>query len=67
MPSGEVRSNNQARLAEAQFYSTYSWCLNPLLSLRDLFRRLGEELNRYEDLKISWQREECKINVYLSK
>jgi hydroxymethylpyrimidine pyrophosphatase-like HAD family hydrolase/orotate phosphoribosyltransferase len=64
-PSGGAPGNNQARLAEAQFYSSYRWCLNPLLSLRDLFRRLGEELNRYEDLKISWQREECKINVYL--
>ncbi|HEV8713329.1 MAG TPA: HAD hydrolase family protein [Candidatus Binatia bacterium] len=64
-PMSGLRCNDRARLAEAQFYSSYSWCLNPLLSLRDLFRRLREELDRYEGLQAGWQREECKINVYL--
>ncbi|HKA55022.1 MAG TPA: phosphoribosyltransferase, partial [Candidatus Binatia bacterium] len=65
MSDGGLRCDNKAGLTEAQFYSAYGWCLNPLLSLRDLSRRLCEELNRYEGLRVGWQREECKINVYL--
>src|SRR5262245_28249876 len=65
MPAGGVHGNDRTRLVEAQFYAAYSWCLNPLLSLRDLYQRLCEELNRYEKLQIGWQRAECMINVYL--
>ena len=52
-------------LTEADFYAPYDWCLNPILSVGELFQRLGEELDRYESLRVDWQREECKINVYL--
>lgn len=51
--------------AEEQFYSNYDWCLNPLLSVRELFIRLAEELDRYDGLSLNWQREESRINIYL--
>ena len=48
---------------EEAFYTSYGWCLNPFLSVRELFQRLREDLNRVAAL--DWQREECRINVYL--
>lgn len=53
-----------ARAAEEQFYSRYGWCLNPVLSVEDLFRRFREEIDSYEALS-GWQREESKANLYL--
>jgi hydroxymethylpyrimidine pyrophosphatase-like HAD family hydrolase len=53
-----------ARTAEQEFYSHYSWCLNPALSVADLFERFQEELERYPTLS-GWQREESKANLYL--
>src|SRR5438093_4391224 len=50
--------------AEAQFYSRYEWCLNPILSVRELIRRFNEEVVAYRTAE-GWQREECKINLYL--
>lgn len=50
---------------EDAFYARYDWCLNPILPLRDLFRRLQEELDRAPALTASWQRAEARINVYL--
>jgi hydroxymethylpyrimidine pyrophosphatase-like HAD family hydrolase len=47
------------------FYAAYSWCLDPVLSLRDLLRRLGEELPHYGTREVDWEREECRINFYL--
>jgi hydroxymethylpyrimidine pyrophosphatase-like HAD family hydrolase len=61
----EAGSECIAGLTEADFYAPYDWCLNPILSLGELFQRLGEELGRYESLRVDWQREECKINLYL--
>src|SRR5215471_10214091 len=52
------------RAAEQEFYSHYSWCLNPALSVADLLRRFREELDRYPALS-GWQREESKANLYL--
>lgn len=51
--------------SENQFYSSYSWCINPILTLQYLFKRLQEEMDRYGHQQISWQQEECKINMYL--
>jgi len=51
--------------SERSFYSHYEWCLNPLLSLRDLRLRLREEVERYNSLSVEWQREESRINIYL--
>ena len=48
---------------EEAFYTSYGWCLNPFLSVRELFQRLREDLKRVAAL--DWQREECRINVYL--
>jgi hydroxymethylpyrimidine pyrophosphatase-like HAD family hydrolase/hypoxanthine phosphoribosyltransferase len=50
--------------AEHDFYSRYSWCLNPVLSVDDLLRRFREEIDGYEVLS-GWQREESKANLYL--
>ena len=51
--------------AGEEFYSAYVWCLDPVPSLGDLLRRLGEELERYETRREAWEREECRINLYL--
>src|SRR5215831_8637497 len=50
--------------AEEQFYRSYSWCLNPALSVADLLRRYREELDRYPTLD-GWQSEESRANLYL--
>ena len=49
----------------AEFYSAYGWCLDPVPSLREMLRRLGEEIERSETLQQEWQRQECRINFYL--
>ena len=51
--------------AGREFYAHYEWCLNPVLSLSDLFLRLREELDRRDDLPAGWQRDESGINLYL--
>lgn len=52
--------------AEERFFEDYPWCLNPMLSLRDLLRRLGEEIERYADNGAAgWQGQERRINLYL--
>src|SRR5438093_3081724 len=53
-----------ARIDEETFYSRYEWCLNPILSIRELLERLKEELNHCPTAA-GWQRDECKINLYL--
>jgi hydroxymethylpyrimidine pyrophosphatase-like HAD family hydrolase len=51
--------------SEREFYALYDWCLNPILSVRELFQHLTEELNRYAALRVDWQRDESTINQYL--
>jgi hydroxymethylpyrimidine pyrophosphatase-like HAD family hydrolase len=51
--------------SEGQFYSSYEWALNPVLSVRELFEHLRESLNQLSSLKEPWQIEECKANLYL--
>jgi haloacid dehalogenase-like hydrolase len=58
-------NNHSGPLSEAQFYALYDWCINPVLSLGDLLKRLGEELERWGRVNVRWQREECQINLYL--
>jgi len=65
MLAAAVQSMGEAALAERRFYSLYAWCLNPILSVRDLLDRLGEELGRIELWDVLWQREESLINAYL--
>ena len=52
-------------MSEAAFYALYAWCLNPLLSIADLLARLQEEISRFEEIRVGWQVEECRINLYL--
>ena len=52
-------------VADVAFFSSYDWCLNPLLSVRELIKRICLELDRSNDLERSWQREEVRINLYL--
>ena len=50
--------------AEEVFYSRYDWCLNPILSVQELLHHFSEEISNYPSFD-GWQREECKINLYL--
>src|SRR5206468_9525172 len=54
-----------AELSEEQFYAFYRWCLNPVLSLRELLQHLREELDRYPTLQADWQRQESEANQHL--
>ncbi len=58
-------STSEAARSEREFYALYDWCLNPILPVRELFDRLREELDRFERLEASWQRQESLINLYL--
>src|SRR5437773_1572777 len=58
-------SDERARASEEEFYSSYGWCLSPAPSLRELITRMREEIDRYRFLRLSWQREESRINLYL--
>ncbi len=51
--------------SEQEFYSFYSWALDPVLSVFDLFEHLRESLNLFTSLNVPWQIEECKTNLYL--
>src|SRR5580698_2995202 len=51
--------------SEEQFYSSYEWALDPVLSVQELFERLHESLNQLNSLNVPWQIEECKANLYL--
>jgi len=59
------RSPGQTDSVAPEFYARYDWCLNPVLSLRELFIRLREELDRGGDLPAGWRREESRVNLYL--
>ncbi len=50
---------------EREFYSFYDWCLNPIQTVRDLFDRLLAEIDRYNSLRLHWQRAEAVIALYL--
>jgi orotate phosphoribosyltransferase len=62
---GATLAKSAAALAEQRFYARYAWCLNPILSVRELRDRLREELGRFAALDAVWQREESLINLYL--
>jgi hydroxymethylpyrimidine pyrophosphatase-like HAD family hydrolase/orotate phosphoribosyltransferase len=50
--------------AEEQFYSRYAWCLNPILSIEELFDHLNDEVHSSSSVT-GWRREESVINIYL--
>src|SRR5437773_12172747 len=55
---------SEAHVAEKQFYSRYSWCLNPILSIEELLQGLREGVDQYPPLT-GWEREESQSNIYL--
>ena len=66
MATGTVQLAPVAAPPTDRFYERYRWCLNPMLSLRDLLRRMGEELDYYRDEGPSgWQGAERRINLWL--
>jgi hydroxymethylpyrimidine pyrophosphatase-like HAD family hydrolase len=64
-PVSEISRLGPHLRSEEQFYSSYEWALDPVLSVRDLFEHLRESLNQLSSLSVPWQIEECKTNVYL--
>jgi len=61
----QVPLKEKITFSESQFYSFYRWCLNPILTLHQLFERLNEELKRYASFGVGWQQEEGRINLFL--
>src|SRR5690349_23929411 len=59
-----VNAVREHHIEEEQFYSRYGWCLNPILSIEELFDHLRDEVNHSATLT-EWQREESVINIYL--
>lgn len=47
------------------FFLNYNWCLNPILSVGELVKRMEEEVERRPGLEFAWQREQSRINIYL--
>jgi hydroxymethylpyrimidine pyrophosphatase-like HAD family hydrolase/hypoxanthine phosphoribosyltransferase len=65
MCTPELYHPSPQHIGEKEFYSSYEWCLNPILSLRELLQRLREELNRCNSLQVEWQQRENVVNLYL--
>jgi hydroxymethylpyrimidine pyrophosphatase-like HAD family hydrolase len=61
----ELRHPPFQDVCEREFYSSYEWCLNPILSLRELLQRLSEELDRYSSSRVKWQQQENVVNLHL--
>jgi HAD superfamily hydrolase (TIGR01484 family) len=55
----------QQATPEQEFYAHYEWCLNPVLTTRELLQRLNEELLRLDSVPTGWQADECRLNLYL--
>ncbi len=67
-----VMSAKSARGGDGDFFSNYSWCLNPILTFEGLLARLEEETSRFvkyetldRDPDVQWHRAESKLNIYL--
>ena len=66
MAAGTLQLEALPIQAEESFFSAYRWCLNPMLSLRELLQCLAEEIERYRaGGAAGWQGEERRINLYL--
>ena len=67
VPTETLQAAAPGRTADQErFYKDYRWCLNPMLTLRDLLQRLSEEIERYrQDGAAGWEGEERRINLYL--
>lgn len=58
-------TKNVVQQPEKDFYSHYEWCLNPIVTMKEMFDHLNEEIERAGLLTYRWQREEARINIYL--
>jgi adenine/guanine phosphoribosyltransferase-like PRPP-binding protein len=66
IPISDPHTAHPGDSSEERFYASYEWSLDPVLSLRELFMRLREALEQFESHPpSSWQRQECKANLYL--
>ncbi len=62
----DVRPLRKAPLqAEWSFYARYAWCLDLFPTVRDVRRRLRDELSRQGEALEDWQREEVAVNAFL--
>jgi len=66
-PQPPALDSRQTPLLEAEctFYNQYKWCLNPFLTIRDVIRHLGKELDRLVDCDACWQFDEICKNILL--
>jgi trehalose-6-phosphatase len=51
--------------AESSFYARYAWCLDVFPTVRDVRRRLDQELSRLGETLEGWQREEVAVNTFM--
>jgi hydroxymethylpyrimidine pyrophosphatase-like HAD family hydrolase len=65
VPVSQLSGLHPEASSEEDFYSSYEWALDPVLSVRDLFEHIRESLNQLNSLNVPWQIEECKANMYL--
>ena len=65
MDSTVVVADAQVESGIGNFFSRYSWTINPFLTLRELLDRMSSEVDYYEDLSVPWQREESLTNLYV--
>jgi hydroxymethylpyrimidine pyrophosphatase-like HAD family hydrolase len=48
-----------------EFFAAHDWCLNPILTVHDLRRRIGECWQLRAQAREDWQRQACDVNLYL--
>jgi hydroxymethylpyrimidine pyrophosphatase-like HAD family hydrolase/adenine/guanine phosphoribosyltransferase-like PRPP-binding protein len=66
MATGVLPVEVARAVADDAFYASYRWCLNPMLSVRDLLHQLCAEVESYRaNGATGWQGEERRINLYL--
>ncbi len=66
MATGILPAGTRPAASEQAFFAAYRWCLNPMLTLRELLRHLAAEVQRYRaGAAEAWQTEERRINLYL--
>jgi len=51
--------------AELDFYGSYSWSLNPLLTVGEVMDRLQQELRRSDQIEQDWRHDEVMRNIFL--
>jgi len=50
---------------EEEFYSSYSWCLNPLRQTNELLTLLEKELHRLRRHPVTWEEQEIRTNLHI--